>query len=62
PTRGLRGDAALAALGAAQDRLHFAHADLSAGSVFEEAYTRGTLAGQAVARTLGDANTSRRSI
>lgn len=61
PTPGLRGDAALAALGSAQGRLHFAHADLSAGSVFEEACTRGTLAGQAVARSLGGAQTSRRS-
>jgi hypothetical protein len=60
PTPGLRGDAALAALGTAQGRLHFAHADLSASSVFEEACTRGTLAGQAVAQALGRTETSRR--
>lgn len=55
PRPGLRGDAALAALGApsaAEPRLHFAHADLSAYSVFEEAFTRGTLAGAAAARAL----------
>ncbi|WP_428421540.1 FAD-dependent oxidoreductase [Methylibium sp.] len=60
PTPGLRGDPALAALGGAQGRLHFAHADLSAGSVFEEAFTRGTLAGRAVARAFGGATNSRR--
>ena len=52
PTPGLRGSPALAALSAPQDQLHFAHADLSAYSVFEEAFTRGTLAGGAVARML----------
>lgn len=46
PRPGLRGDAALAALAGPQGRLHFAHADLSGYSVFEEAYTRGTLAGR----------------
>lgn len=50
PAPGLRGSPALAALSAAPGRLHFAHADLSACSVFEEAFTRGTLAGDAVAR------------
>nr|WP_295639477.1 FAD-dependent oxidoreductase [uncultured Methylibium sp.] len=49
PTPGLRGDPALAALARPQGRLHFAHADLSAHSVFEEAYTCGTLAGTAAA-------------
>ncbi|MGA0612215.1 FAD-dependent oxidoreductase [Caldimonas sp. KR1-144] len=56
PVPGLRGHAALAALAregeGAQRRLHFAHADLSAQSVFEEAFTRGTLAGEAAARAL----------
>ena len=41
PFPGRRGSAALAALRAPQGRLHFAHADLSAYSVFEEAYTQG---------------------
>ncbi len=52
PTSGLRGDPALAALARPQGRVHFAHADLSAHSVFEEAYTRGTLAGSAAAAAL----------
>ena len=52
PTPCLRGDPALAALATPQGRLHFAHADLSAHSVFEEAFTRGVLAGQAVALAL----------
>jgi protoporphyrinogen oxidase len=52
PTPGLRSDPALAALAAPQGRLHFAHADLSAGSCFEEAFTRGTLAGAECARKL----------
>jgi len=46
PRPGLRGDPALAALAEPQGRLLFAHADLAGYSVFEEAYTRGTLAGQ----------------
>jgi monoamine oxidase len=41
PTPGLRGSAALAALGDMRGRIHLAHADLSAYSVFEEAYTHG---------------------
>jgi len=41
PTPGLRGSAALAALNEARDRTVFAHADLAAYSVFEEAYTAG---------------------
>ena len=55
PVPGLRGDAALAALARADagSRIHFAHADLSAYSVFEEAFTRGTLAAGQVARALG---------
>ena len=52
PVPGTRGDVAggaLAALARPQDRLHFAHADLSGYSVFEEAFTRGTLAGKQAA-------------
>ncbi|WKB51672.1 FAD-dependent oxidoreductase [Eleftheria terrae] len=41
PVPGLRGSAALQALGRAAGRVRFAHADLSAYSVFEEAYTWG---------------------
>ena len=41
PVPGIRSSAALAALQAPQGRLHFAHADLSGYSVFEEAYTQG---------------------
>lgn len=52
PTPGLRGAPALAALAEPQGRLHFAHADLSASSSFEEAFTRGTLAGRAAAAAL----------
>jgi len=54
PVPGVRRDVAtgaLAALARPLDRLHFAHADLSGYSVFEEAFTRGMLAGkQAAAR------------
>ncbi|RZU00622.1 FAD-dependent oxidoreductase [Rivibacter subsaxonicus] len=62
PTPGLRGDPALAALAArdATSRLAFAHADLSAYSVFEEAFTRGTLAGEGVGRALAGAGRARR--
>jgi predicted NAD/FAD-dependent oxidoreductase len=49
PTPGLRGHPALAALARPQGLLHFAHSDLSAYSVFEEAFTWGAWAGQAVA-------------
>lgn len=52
PAPGVRASVAtgaLAALARPQDRLHFAHADLSGYSVFEEAFTRGTLAGKQVA-------------
>jgi len=58
PRPGLRGDPALAALApsaAMPGRLHFGHADLSGYSVFEEAFTRGSLAGAAAARRLGRA-------
>jgi predicted NAD/FAD-binding protein len=51
PLPGLRSSPALAALQSPQGRLHFAHADLSSYSVFEEAYAQGTrAAGQLTAR------------
>jgi hypothetical protein len=57
PQPGLRGHAALPALcrpQGVQGRLHLAHADLSAYSVFEEAFTHGARAAQAVhAASLG---------
>jgi len=43
PTPGLRGHPALAALRAERGRVRFAHADLAGYSVFEEAFTIGTL-------------------
>lgn len=49
PTPGLRGHPALAALARPQGALHFAHSDLSAYSVFEEAFTRGAWAAAAIA-------------
>jgi hypothetical protein len=39
----------LQALAAAQRRVHFAHADLSSYSVFEEAFFHGMRAGRAAA-------------
>jgi glycine/D-amino acid oxidase-like deaminating enzyme len=53
PTPGLRSSAALAAIPASAARVSFAHADLSAYSVFEEAFTRGDAAGRRAARALG---------
>lgn len=53
PVPGLRSHAALAALWQPQERLHFAHSDLSAYSVFEEAFSHGLRAAQAVARASG---------
>ncbi len=53
PAPGLRSSAALAALPEAARRISFAHADLSAYSVFEEAFTRGDDAGRRAARALG---------
>ena len=53
PTPGLRSSAALAAIPECAKRLSFAHADLSAYSVFEEAFTRGDAAGRRVVRALG---------
>lgn len=50
PLPGARGDPALAALNDARGRVQFAHADLAAYSVFEEAYTLGVLAAQRVLR------------
>ncbi len=51
PAPGIRSSSALAALQSPQGRLHFAHADLSGYSVFEEAYTQGTrVAAQLMAR------------
>jgi monoamine oxidase len=52
PVPGLRGLGALQALAQASGRVRFAHADLAGYSVFEEAFTHGTLAGQALARWL----------
>ena len=49
PGPGVRSNAALTALAAPQRRVHFAHADLSAYSVFEEAFFHGMRAGRAAA-------------
>lgn len=53
PGPGLRSHPALAALWQPQGRLHFAHSDLSAYSVFEEAFSHGLRAAQSVARGSG---------
>jgi protoporphyrinogen oxidase len=53
PTPGLRSSSALAAIPGSASRVSFAHADLSAYSVFEEAFTLGASAGQRAARSLG---------
>jgi hypothetical protein len=45
PAPGVRSHPALAALARQRGRLAFAHADLSGYSVFEEAFTHGTRAG-----------------
>ena len=55
PTPGQRSSAALAALPGSAARVSFAHADLSAYSVFEEAFTRGDAAGRRVAGALARA-------
>ena len=52
PTPGLRSSAALAAVPGCARRVSFAHADLSAYSVFEEAFTRGEAAGRRAAAAL----------
>ncbi|MGZ8260288.1 MAG: hypothetical protein ACXWUL_07045, partial [Caldimonas sp.] len=49
PAPGLRSSVALAALAAPQRRVQFGHADLSAYSVFEEAFGHGTRAGSVAA-------------
>jgi hypothetical protein len=49
PVPGLRGSPALQALQQVQGRVRFAHADLSAYSVFEEAFTQGLRTGDRVA-------------
>lgn len=48
PAPGVRGHDALAALAQPQGRVHFAHSDLSAYSVFEEAFTHGVRAANQV--------------
>jgi hypothetical protein len=48
PVPGLRSSAALHALAEPQPRVHFAHTDLSAYSVFEEAVYHGVRAATAV--------------
>ncbi|MGQ0598465.1 flavin monoamine oxidase family protein [Aquabacterium sp.] len=53
PAPGIRGHAALAALSAPQGRLHFAHSDLSAYSVLEEAFTHGVRAARQVLAASG---------
>ncbi len=52
PVPGARGDPALAALASLSGRVQFAHADLSAYSVFEEAYTHGVRAAASVVAAL----------
>jgi len=49
PVPGLRSSTALRALAAPQRRIQFAHSDLSAYSVFEEAFAHGTRAGRVAA-------------
>lgn len=53
PVPGLRGHAGLAALQSPIGRLHVAHADLSAYSVFEEAFTHGVRAAHQVLSAAG---------
>jgi monoamine oxidase len=50
PSPGMRSSAALQALAASSGRVHFAHTDLSAYSIFEEALYHGTRAGRDVAK------------
>jgi predicted NAD/FAD-dependent oxidoreductase len=49
PLRGVRGSSALAALASGRGRVHFAHADLSGYSVFEEAFFHGNEAARRIA-------------
>ena len=53
PVPGLRSHPALAALQGPLGRLHLAHSDLSAYSVFEEAFTHGVRAAQSVLSAVG---------
>src|SRR5258705_6417276 len=53
PVPGLRSSAALRALALPQRRVHFAHADLSAYSVFEEAMYHGARAAAQVRAAFG---------
>ena len=55
PVPGLRGSAALHALAQPQRRVHFAHADLSTYSVFEEAMFHGARAAAQVRAALKSA-------
>jgi predicted NAD/FAD-binding protein len=51
PAPGVRGSAALQALADSRARVHYAHADLSGYSVFEEAYTHGVRVARRVSGT-----------
>ncbi len=53
PLPGVRSSAALRALADAPTRIHFAHADLSGYSIFEEALYHGARAARAVLRGMG---------
>ena len=53
PLPGVRSSAALRALAEAPTRVHFAHADLSGYSIFEEALYQGARAARAVLRGQG---------
>lgn len=59
PVPGLRGHAALRALQDAQRRIHFAHADLSGYSVFEEAFVHGHRAAAQVRAAFRPASSAR---
>jgi monoamine oxidase len=52
PSPGVRGSAALRVLAQPSGRIHYAHADLSSYSVFEEAFFHGTRAGRTAAARL----------
>ena len=52
PSPGVRSSVALRALAQPSGRIHYAHADLSAYSVFEEAFFHGTRAGRTAAARL----------
>jgi len=59
PVPGLRGHAALRALSASAGRVHLAHSDLSAYSVFEEAFFHGHRAGGEIAAVLKGSTSAR---